>query len=194
MSKYNLVFCLFFAILASCATSLNPTPSDAYTKMIDDYSAGEVTYEGAYNNFKYRATILNSHVQNAYIDKKAEMYLWDPTKKQTELSKMQEGNATKTVVFLSFFTPLRQDDNLSTKKSIWGVYLQTSQGRYEGTIVKNRENRTELYTMFPYHQRYSTGYEVTFLVPLQTAENEETTMTIAGPLGNKSIKFPAKKY
>jgi hypothetical protein len=182
----------FVLITASCATPT--TKVDQYVLTIDEYSAGEVEYEGAYNNFRFRTTLMNTVVQQAYIDKKTEIYKWDPVKRQAMLQKMQEPNSSQTSIFMSFFTPIRQDDNLSTAKSIWSIYLQTSQGRYEGKAVKNRDNRTELYLMFPYHQRFSSGYDITFNVPLSQVENEETTLTVSGPLGTKTVKFPAKKY
>lgn len=190
MSKY---FVFLIAVsLCGCA-QLKVEANDPHYKAIEAYSDGDVEYEGAYNNFKYRATIQNESIQEAVIDKKASVYQWDGVKRQTELAKLQQDNATKTKVFLSFFTPTRQDDNLSTNKSIWAVYLTTSQGRYEGTVMKVRDNRTEVYSIYPYHQRYSSAYEVIFTVPLAQTQNEETTMTITGPLGNKTVKFPAKK-
>lgn len=193
MFKRNyLIAALTAWTLASCATPT--TKVDQYVLTIDQYSSGDVEYEGAYNNFRYRATIMNTVIQQAYIDKKTEIYQWDPEKRQVMLQKMQTLNPTQTAIFMSFFTPIRQDDNLSTPKSIWSVYLQTSQGRYEGKAIKNRDNRTELYLMYPYHQRYSSGYDITFNVPLSQVENEETTLIVAGPLGTKSIKFPAKKF
>lgn len=190
MTKY-LVF-LISVSLYGCA-QFKVEANDPHVKAIEAYSDGDVEYEGAYNNFKYRATIQNESIQEAVIDKKASMYQWDGVKRQTELAKFQQDNPTKTKIFLSFFTPTRQDDNLSTNKSIWAVYLTTSQGRFEGTVTKVRDNRTEVYALYPYHQRYSSAYEVMFPVPLAQTQNEETTMTITGPLGNKSVKFPAKK-
>lgn len=178
--------------LSACATeSINV--NDSYLRSIDEYSDGDVQYEGAYANFKYRATILNTPIQQVTVDKKAEIYMWDAVKKQQELTLVQAENGSKTRVFLSFFTPNRIDDNLSTKKSVWAVYLETSQGRYEGVVVKNRVSPTELAVLFPYQNRFTTAYEVNFPVAMNTIENEETTMTITGPLGVKKVKFPAKK-
>jgi hypothetical protein len=193
MHKRNFLFALVLGLLtSSCSTPT--TAVDQYVLTIDQYSVGDVEYEGAYNNFRFRATLMNTVVQQAYMEKKKEVYQWNEEKRVLMLQKMQSTNPSQTMVFMSFFTPLRQDDNMSTAKSIWSVYLQTSQGRFEGKAIKNRDNRTELYLMFPYHQRYSSGYEITFPVPLSQVENEETSLTVAGPLGTKTIKFPAKKF
>ncbi len=180
-------------LFTNCASPDMVNVPDEYIKSIDSYSDGDVQYIGAYNNFKYRATLINSPIQQTIVDKKAEIYLWDGVKKQQELNTLQTENSSKTRIFLSFFTPNRIDDNLATKKSVWAVYLETSQGRYEGTVIKNRISPTELNVLFPYHNRFATAYEVSFPVGVSSIENEETTMTITGPLGVKKVKFAAKK-
>jgi len=178
---------------AGCATTDSVNVDESYIKAIDAYSDGDVQYEGAYANFKYRATIENTTIQQTITGKKAEVYMWDAIKKQQELTKLQADNGTQTHVFLSFFTPNRMDDNLSTHKSVWAIYLETSHGRYEGTVVKNRTSATELDVVYPYHTRFTTAYDVTFPVGVDTIENEQTTMTITGPLGAKKVTFPSKK-
>lgn len=189
----NKVFALVALLsLSACAVD-TVTPSDTYLKSIDEYSQGEVQYDGAYNTFNYRGTLMNSVIQERIIEKKAEVYLWDAVKKQQELSTLQSENGTKTKVFLSFFTPVRTDDNLSTKKSVWAIYLETSQGRYEGVVKKNRTSMTELSVLFPHHNRFTTAYDVEFPVAVNAIESEATTMTVTGPLGTKKITFPAKK-
>lgn len=190
MRNYFLFIALLF--LNACASTDAVPVNDEYIKAIDAYSDGDVQYLGAYNNFKYRATIINSAIQQTLIEKKGEVYLWDAPKKQVELAKMQNDNGAQTTVFLSFFTPNRLDDNLSTKKSIWYVYLETSKGRYEGKITKDRTSLTELNVLFPYHNRFSTAYQVRFPVPVSQIEGEQNTLTITGPLGVKSVKFPAR--
>jgi len=179
--------------LAACNSMDEVTTDGSYTTSINAYSDGDNQYEGAYNNFTYRATIMNNPIQQTYIQKKGEVYLWDEGKKQSELGAIQAGNGEKTQVFLSFFTPNRWDDNLGTKKSIWTVYLETSQGRYEGKVTRIRTSLTELAVLYPYHNRFSTPYSVEFPVAVNNIENEETKLTITGPLGVKTVKFPAKQ-
>ncbi len=189
----NKFFLLSLVLTVGCSSLEVPsgTPEE-YVKAIDAYSAGEVEYVGAYNNFKYRATLLNTAIQNALIDRKASLYLWDDGKKQQELAIMQADNATTTKIFLSFFTPARRDDNLATPKTIWALYLETPQGRYTGVVKRIRISPTELMTIYPYHNRFSTAYSVEFPVPLSTIEGQAAKLTITGPLGTKTIEFPAK--
>lgn len=187
----NIFFAPLLVLLAACATETPATPDD-YIKVIDTYSDGEVEYVGAYNNFNYRATLMNHVIQNAIIDRKAALYLWDDIKKQQELSVMQADNGTTTKVFLSFYTPDRRNDNLSSPKTIWALYLEGQQGRYTGTAKRVRSSPTELMTIYPNHNRFTTAYMLEFPVALSSMEGQSLKLTITGPLGNKSIQFAAK--
>jgi hypothetical protein len=185
------IFVLFCLLATACATETPATP-DSYIKVIESYSAGEVEYVGAYNHFNFRATMMNSTIQNAVIERKAALYLWDEVKKQQELAAMQIDNPTTTKVFMSFYTPDRRDDNLSTPKSIWALYLETSQGRYTGVAKRVRTSPTELMTLYPSHNRFTTAYFVEFPVSLASVEGQTLKLTVTGPLGTKSVDIPPK--
>ena len=164
MNKYFLFsFCL---AALGCSTTETPSSPPSYIQAIEAHSAGEVEYVGIYNTFNYRTTILNTAVQNAIIDRRAALYLWDEPKKQQELALLQTDNLTMTKVFVSFYTPNRRDDNLSTPKTIWALYLETPQGRYTGVVKRVRTSQTELTTLYPYHNRFTTAYMVEFPVAL----------------------------
>ncbi|MBY0315971.1 MAG: hypothetical protein K2Q26_10650 [Bdellovibrionales bacterium] len=176
--------------LFRCTTEI--VPPSKYEKEIESWSQGEIEYSGFNNNFKFKATIMNESVQNAYNDRRFEIYKWDETTRQEELRKLQENNSKATTVFMSFFTPLRSDDNLSNAKSIWKIYLATPNGRYEGKTMRSKMSPTELYVLFPYHNRWATAYEVTFPVSLQEAQTHEATFIVTGPMGTKEVKFPPR--
>jgi hypothetical protein len=187
----HLIFAVFFLFLSACVTETPATPDD-YVKVMDAHSAGDVEYVGAYNHFKFRATLMNSTIQNAILDRKAAFYLWDDLKKQQELALIQADNGTTTKVFLSFFTPDRRDDNLSSPKTIWALYLETPQGRYSGTAKRVRTSGTELMTLYPYHNRFTTPYMLEFPVALSATEGQTIKLTITGPLGTKTVEFNGK--
>ncbi len=183
---------LFVSLIAvSCATETPATPDD-YIKVIESHSAGDVEYVGAYNHFNFRSTLMNTIIQNAVIDRKAALYLWDDIKKQQELGSMQADNASMTKVFMSFYTPDRRNDNLSTPKTIWALYLETPNGRYTGTAKRVRTNPTELMTLYPNHNRFTTAYSVEFPVALASVEGQKLKLTITGPLGTRSVEFVPK--
>lgn len=178
---------LFFT---ACVTD---TPLDTkYGQNIEKWSAGDVEYVGFHNTFKFKATLMNETAQNIFNEKRFEIYKWDESTRQDELKKLQVNNAKSTIVFMSFFTPLRIDDNLASSKSIWKIYLQTPMGRFEGKPSRSKTSATELYVLFPYHNRWATGYEVEFPVSIQQVQSSESTYTVTGPMGSKEIKFPAR--
>lgn len=178
-------------LTAGCATTSPPEITDDYLKSVEEYTAGEVQYEGAYNNFNYRATVMSPGMQRVYIGKKTDIYLWSDEKRASELANLQVNNDKLTRIFLSFFTPNKWDDNMSTAKSIWTVYLHVGGNRYEGKVTKNRDSRTELNSMFPYHGRFSSAYNVEFPIPVNSLTGQELKITITGPLGVKTVQFPA---
>lgn len=190
MTKKLSLFCFFFLAI-SCVTSEPPKISDEYLKSVEEFSAGDMQYEGAYNNFNYRVTILSPGMQRVLINKKRDLYLWSDEKRAVELAKLQADNDKQTRIFLSFFTPNRWDDNMSTSKSIWTVYLHVGSTRYEGKVTKNRDSRTEINALFPYHGRFASAYNVDVAIPVSQIQGQELKVTITGPLGVKTVQFPA---
>lgn len=190
-SLKNIFSVIALFTVTACATSSPPVATNEYVNSVEEFSAGDIQYEGAYSNFNYRATIMSPGMQRVYVNKKTELYLWSEEKKAAELANLQANNDKATKIFLSFFTPNKWDDNMSTAKSIWTVYLHIGSQRFEGKVTKNRDSRTELISMFPYHGRFSTAYDVTFAVPVSQLTRQDLQITITGPLGVKTVKFPS---
>ena len=120
--------------------------------------------------------------------------IWDDTKKQDQLGQLQRDNSSSTMIFLSFFTPNRDDDNLHKKKTVWNIYLETSSGRYEGKASTYNVSNTETMVMYPYHTAWATSYKVKFPVAISSVENGTSKVIIAGPLGSKEVRFPANSF
>jgi hypothetical protein len=160
---------------------------------IDRFSDGDAQYVGFYNNFLYRATILNAQVRGALLRKQNEFYQWDRDKFSGERDKSDRNAGIETTVFLSFFTPERRNDNLSDVKSIWRVYLEAGDRRYQGKVKKLRTPLAEIIALYPYHTRWNTAYEITFPVPTPAIEAQALKLTITGPLGAKTVSFNAAR-
>ena len=166
-----------------------PDVSQAYDTLIERYSDGDSKYSGFYNNFEYKATLQNSTVREAVLLKKANYYLWPADKVQTERQKLMKEMAEETEIFVSFFTPDRKNDNLSEEKAIWRVYLEAGGRRYQGKARKVKSLLAELQTLYPYHNRWTTPYELKFAIPTSVIETQESTLTITGPLGSRTVRF-----
>jgi len=167
-----------------------PITQKAYEELIEKFSDGDTQYSGFYNNFEYKATLLNSTVRTALLARQNEYYQWDREKWLSAKEKSDNEAAVETVVFLSFFTPERRNDNLADAKSIWRVYLDVGGRRYEGKVKKLRLLLAELQALYPYHTRWNTPYLVTFPVPTNAVEIQTSTLTVTGPLGSRTVEFP----
>jgi hypothetical protein len=201
MQKITKTVLLLVALYITGCTSTPSAPigpvsaassaSAEITTDIERFSDGEAYYAGLYNNFSYRATILNSAVRTELLRRQNEFYQWDREKFSIERDKSDHDLALETVVFLSFFTPDRKNDNLAEDKSIWRVYLEAGSHRYIGKVKKLKTNLSELQALYPYHSRWNTAYEVTFSIPANAIEGQASRLTITGPLGNKVVNFAA---
>jgi hypothetical protein len=163
----------------------------SYDQKLEKYSAGDSEYSGFYNNFEYKATLLNSFERDVIFTREAESYQWDKDKQALERAKINKDVGTGTQVFVSFFTPDHANDNLTDFKSIWKVYLDVGGQRYQGKIKRLRSLLVELQAQYPYHTRWNTPYLVTFPVPTATVETQPSTLTITGPLGTRAVSFLA---
>jgi uncharacterized protein YceK len=188
-------------VLSGCSTMLkgDPRPTEGtkipggytYEQEIERFSRGETEYAGLYNNFEFKATILNSEIRNVVIEKRANAYQWDPAKTASEREKSIQEMASTTQVFVAFFTPDNKNDNLTDIKSIWKIYLDAGGRRYEAKITRVRLLIAEIQSMYPYFTRWTTPYIATFDVPTAAIETQTAKFTITGPLGTREIEFPA---
>lgn len=199
MNVKTLAFALLLVVSACQSKPMKETapPSEgtavdvtkAYEQKVEAYSAGDTEYSGFYNNFEYKSTILNTPIRELLLTKRAGYYQWDEAKVAAEKAKDQQELASITEVFVSFFTPDRNNDNLTDKKSIWKIYLDVGGRRYEGKPIRIRGNLAELQSLYPYHTRWNTPYNFQFQVPTTAVETQASTLTITGPLGTRSVTF-----
>lgn len=175
--------------LLGCMTLQNEDLRSPEDQLIHKMSAGDETHRGAYNQFKFRATLLTPEVAQTIIEKKARFYQWSPVKREEALTQMREKQSVSIEVFISFFTPEYRDNNMDQKNSIWKIYLDSNGNRYEGRVKKDTTHFTELQNLIPYHARFNSPYIATFEIPAARVDYHSTSMTITGPLGNKTVKF-----
>ena len=184
---------------AQLANGPSPKVDGDYVKLIEYFSVGDTEFNGLTNNFEYRATLENSVVREASLQHQSQYYEWDQARVGVEREKIQKEEKDGTKMFLSFFTPDHANDNLTNTKSIWKIYLdvgtagQAAGQRYEGKIKRLRTNLAELKSLYDYHTRWATSYEVEFPVPTASIDPMVSTLTITGPLGTRTSKFPAIK-
>jgi hypothetical protein len=165
--------------------------SEPYEKSLEKFSAGDSEYTGFYNNFEFRATLLNSIVREQIFAHQSDYFQWDDAKRTSEREKYMQELSSATEIFVSFYTPDRKNDNLSDDKPIWKIYLDVGGTRYEGKAKRVRTLLAELQSIYPYHTCWNTPYLFSFAVPTTAIESQESKLTITGPLGTREVSFPA---
>lgn len=190
--KYTQLFkFLLFLSVTACATAPF-SGQEEYDKKIESYSAGDKQFSGLYHNFEFRATLLNEEIIRLVNERLTKVYAWDQVKSSEDLQTRLDGSRNSTRLFMSFFTPNIVDDNLTTSKSIWKVYLYSGGQRYEGKVSKANENLSEFQAIYPYHNRWATGYYVDFPVATESIQDGELKFVVTGPLGKREADFPPR--
>lgn len=192
----KLMSLLFITLLTSaCATQL-PVAQGIKEISVSDYqSLSEKktqkveVYSGLYNQMTVSATRMDGEMTDAYLSHSARLLQWSAAQHQTEKAKMISQGTEKTEFFVSFYTPERKHNDLSSNKSMWKIYLDINGQRYEGTAKKIKSQHIEIETMYPSHNRWSNPYTVTFPIAAAIADGKPAVMTITGTLASTQLKF-----
>ncbi|MCB0377046.1 MAG: hypothetical protein KDD33_01010 [Bdellovibrionales bacterium] len=187
MKLLGLFISLF--LFLSCTTGPFSEGRSGYVGLIDKYSAGDKQFSGLYQNFEFRTTILNHQVTEAIYNRMQQFYDWSEEDHKKNLSEATNHLEKHTRFWMSFFTPDNKNDNLTTKKSIWKIYLLAGGRRWEGHVLKTNKVYSEAQALFPYHNRWATSYYVDFPVPTSEVEALPLTFVVTGPLGRREVKI-----
>ena len=189
----SLTFCTLF--LLSCVTQLpvadgiKEISTSDYESMIQKKTEKIEVYSGLYNQMTASATRMDGEMSEAYLSHSARLLQWSAAQHQLERSKIISQGTEKTEFFVSFYTPERKHNDLSSNKSIWKIYLDINGQRYEGTAKKIKSQLTEVETMYPWHNRWSTPYTVTFPIAAALADGKPAVLTFTGTVTSGQIKF-----
>lgn len=187
---------LLIGLLASsCRTPLkaqNGVPdisTSDYEKAISDKTKKIEVYDGLYNILTVQATWLDSKVADASLSQNARLQQWNEALYKEEREKRINKNAQSTDFFVSIYTPERKHSDLRRGTNLWKIYLEVDGQRYEGKASKVRLLLTEIQALYPYHNRWSTPYIVTFPVATGLIEGKNTTLTLTGAVGAAQLKY-----
>lgn len=181
---------LILFVLLGCSTA---TQSDRnYYDTVKKFSGRKELHQGLMNILQIQGTILNSTVQRAQIQKKATAFQWSTAEVESAMSKMDESLRSETTIFLSFFSPTPKLDDLDKIQSVWKIYLDVNNKRYEAKAVKQSGVYDEFLELYPYHTRFGTPYKIIANVPATNIEDYPSKLIITGTLGSISIDFPGK--
>lgn len=187
---------LFLGIaLIFCGCQSTPVPSytasdeDQIQSAFDKNSQSKEVYSGLYNSVTVSGTILRSEVIRARANKRAQLFLWNEETYKQELAKDLEKIATESQVFISFYTPEKKHDDLQKNQTLWKIFLDVNGKRYEGKAQKIKLLTTEVASLYPIHNRFSTPYILSFSLPVKEIDMAPARLTITGPVGSVSLDF-----
>ncbi len=182
-------------ITSSCVTRLT-TPEGIpdvslsdYDSLIDKKSQKIQIYDGLYNQLTVQATWLDSEVTEAGLSHNARLYQWTQEKYREEKTKVISRHTEKTEFFVSLYTPERKHNDLSKKNTAWKIFLDVDGKRYEGIATRVKNLFSETQVMYPYHNKWSTPYIVTFPVATSLIERKSATLTLTGAISTSQLKF-----
>ncbi len=187
---------LIFLVLGfSCATRL-PTPAGVpeisvseYETLIENKSKKLEVYDGLYNKLTIEGTWLDSQITEASLSHSARLLQWNEEKYKDEKTKAISKHATTTDFFVSFYTPERKYNDLSQNKTLWKIFLDVDGKRYEGKATKVKLLLTEIQMLYPYHNRWSTPYILTFPVATSLVEGKRAVLTLTGSISSPQLQF-----
>lgn len=208
--RHNLSKKTFLSIVAiltiviGCASDSTKTDSreekipgfteDEYHALIKDHTQFARKYDGFFEVFELHALLVDSDVQDILTQRQAHFMGWDTAHIQREKEKTAQQMSSQTRVILSFFSPDYQYDDLAKVNSVWGTYLEADGKRYEGKAKRISTKLAELRDLFPFHNRFSTAYEVIFPVAVTKVEQGPSSFVMTSTLGTATLKFEPVKH
>ncbi|MGE0762743.1 MAG: hypothetical protein AB7N80_05645 [Bdellovibrionales bacterium] len=185
---------LWLTACASAPTSTTPgsISEEDYIKQIQSKTQNTSQYDGFYQTFQASATLLTTDMTMASLARRADMQRWDSSKLQKERDRSFQEMAADTKFIVRLFTPEHQYNDLHQPASTWKVYLEHEGKRYEGKAKKLTEKFMEVRHLYPYADRFSNFYEVTFKLPTTSAETSSVKFILTGPLGTAEFTYSAK--
>ena len=191
----KMIMALLLVLTFSCATRL-PTPQGVpeisvseYEEMIENKSKKLEVYDGLYNKLTIHGTWLDSQITEASLSHSARLLQWNEQKYKEEKTKAISKHTASTEFFVSFYTPERKYNDLSQNKTLWKIFLDVDGQRYEGKATKVKLLLTEIQMLYPYHNRWSTPYVLTFPVATSLVEGKRAVLTLTGAISSPQLRF-----
>lgn len=161
----------------------------SYESLIEKKTQNIESYDGIANQLNVSVTKLDTQMSEAILARSAQVYEWDKSVYEEERKKVNSELATKTSFFMSFYTPERVNNNLTSLKPLWKIYLDLEGKRFEGKVVKIKSPLSDLQALYPFHNRFSTAYRVEFSIPTLQSETHPEVLTITGPNATVKLQF-----
>lgn len=176
---------LYFTLLACQSPA-----KKQYEELINQNSKTKKEYSGFHQAFEATITPLNQVIQTAVLERKAELQDWPMAKLESEKKELDEKRLTHSHFFLRFFAPETQYNDLHQPDTIWKIYLVVDSQKYEASKIKKDFSKlVELSTLYPYFDRFSSGYEVEFPIGQASLDKKAYKIILTSSLGKAEFLF-----
>lgn len=181
------------ALSLSCATARPTLPgglSDSeYGDLVKKMTRSANQYDGFYQTFQAQVTFLSTALRTAGVVRLGEFQQWDAAKLQSERDRAFQEMAANAQFFMRFYTPDSDYDDLQVGTSIWKIYLEMDGKRYNAEVRRSPEKEAEIRKLFPYFDRFSTAYIISFKVPTNVVEATDAKLILTSTLGSSQFVF-----
>lgn len=193
--KKILLALMLISVIFSCSTT--PEMRDGvpvisvseYEDLVAKKTRNVESYDGLSNQLNVSITLVDSEMAEGILARSSQIYEWNSTIFQEERAKSNANLATKTEFFMSFYTPERANNNLTSLKPVWKIYLDVNGQRFEGKVSKVKSSLADLQALYPQHNRFSSAYKVEFPIATSLTEKQDQLLTITGPSASVKLKF-----
>lgn len=187
----SLLLLLSLAACSSAGKAKEYRPSNEYIEKVKALSIKDELYSGWTNIFHYSATLITKDIYAEQIEFQAKVYKWSQDEIIRQRRKMLEDLGNRSKLFVSFYTPEIQYNDLNEGKSIWRIYLVVNGTRYLGNVRKNSQAYPRLKSLYPKHTPWGKAYDVSFEVPYEGLEKADSIdLVITGDLGLSEQSIP----
>jgi hypothetical protein len=190
--KKLVLLCLVLTACSTTPSSDTEITQGEYEKVVRTQTRSADKYNGLYQTFQASVTLLSTDLLTAGLNRRSEFLGWDPAKFQKERDRTFQEAAVETKLFLRFYAPENDYNDLHKPNSIWKVYLDHNGKRYEGKVKKLTDKLVELQLLYPHFDRFSTPYEVSFAVPTAAVEATPAKVVLTSSLGAAEFEFGDK--
>ncbi len=165
--------------------------SGGYPAVLESSTRKAIIYNQLDTVMYIGATYFNRPFITAYTEKYASLYLLDKGQTETLLSKSLSGMKKYVKIFASIHTPKKAYNDLGSDRSIWKVYLESSQNIKEKplSILPPPWKKKFLMRFFPYVSYWSKQYVFKFSPSIITPGTKWIKLIITGVNGTVTLKW-----
>ncbi len=182
--KY-LVCCLLLFSISGCQTprtnhnvntvafTTNPEPPP-YARSLRKYSRTTTVFSNYETLYMLNVTAFSTEFYEAFEKTQNERFL---------AMNMLKGLKKNACFFVSIYSPNEEYNNL-TNSHLWEFVLNVGANKYSSISIKKVANKDAWYPFFPYINRWSSDYIISFEVP--NSDEIKPPMTLS--LGTSQVK------